>query len=219
MQGRSRHGSRHAAIAVCVVSCTFLLVTLPLHAAATASGGSAAEAPMLLRNPALGRTEICFSHGGDLWLVGRDGGEARCLPAGPGEETDPTFSPDGSLVAFIGEYEGNYETPWRTFDPAWSPDSRFLAYTRLLPNHLHAVCVYAVETGKESRISDGLSDARYAAWDPDGKHLYFTASTDAGPAAAWLDMSRFERPVTRSIYAAVLRRDLPSPAVPQSDDE
>ena len=34
-----------------------------------------------------------------------------------------------------------YETPARTLDPSWSPDSRFVAYTRLLPNHLHAVFV------------------------------------------------------------------------------
>src|SRR5690348_18199454 len=68
---------------------------------------ASSEAPLLLRKPALSRTQITFSYGGDLWVVSREGGEARRLTTGVGVETDPRFSPDGSLIAFTGEHDGN----------------------------------------------------------------------------------------------------------------
>ncbi|HEY6938297.1 MAG TPA: hypothetical protein VI424_14155, partial [Terriglobales bacterium] len=68
---------------------------------------AAADVPLLLRKPALSRSQIAFTYGGDLWVVNREGGEARRLTTGVGVETDPMFSPDGALIAFTGEYDGN----------------------------------------------------------------------------------------------------------------
>ncbi len=59
--------------------------------------------PTLFREPALSRTQIVFHYAGDLWIVGREGGQARRLTAGPGQETNPCFSPDGQWLAFTGE--------------------------------------------------------------------------------------------------------------------
>jgi len=53
------------------------------------------------------KTQIAFSYGGDLWIVDRTGGEARRLTSDIGIEIDPVFSPDGSMIAFTGEYDGN----------------------------------------------------------------------------------------------------------------
>ena len=48
---------------------------------------------------------------------------------------------------------------------------------------------------------------------------HFTASTDIGPTTNGIDMSGMNRPVTRSVYLAVLDKDLPSPLSPESDEE
>ena len=61
----------------------------------------------LLRKPAVSATQIAFSYGGDLWIVDRNGGEARRLTSDVGIEIDPVFSPDGTWIAFTGEYDGN----------------------------------------------------------------------------------------------------------------
>ena len=61
----------------------------------------------LLRHPDVSGDTIVFSYGGDLWTVGREGGEAKRLTSFQGVETDATFSPDGSMVAFSGQYDGN----------------------------------------------------------------------------------------------------------------
>jgi tricorn protease len=112
-----------------------------------------------------------------------------------------------------------YDTPYRALNPVWSPDSRWLAYTQQLRNHLHTVFVYSIEERRSRQITDGMSDAMYAAFDKNGKYLYFTASTDVGLTTGWLDLSSVNRPVTRSVYVVVLRNDLPSPLAPESDEE
>jgi len=61
----------------------------------------------LLRKPTISKTQIAFSYGGDLWIVERSGGEAHRLTSDIGIEIDPIFSPDGTWIAFTGEYDGN----------------------------------------------------------------------------------------------------------------
>ena len=112
-----------------------------------------------------------------------------------------------------------FDSPMHQFNQAWSPDSRWITYTKQLPNYLHAVFVYSLATGKATQVTDGMSDCLYPVFDRSGKYLFFTASTNTGLAAGWLDMTSEARPVTSSVYVAVLRADLPSPLAPQSDDE
>ena len=149
---------------------------------------------------------------------------------------NPMWSPDSKKVAYTDKRlsvwyvdvdkgapvqidSDVYETPELTLDPSWSPDSQWIAYTKLLANHMHAVFVYSLATGKSTQVTDGLSDTRYAVWDKNGKWLYFTASTNSGPTTAWLDMSSEGHAVTRGVYVAVLAKDLPSPLAPESDEE
>jgi tricorn protease len=101
----------------------------------------------------------------------------------------------------------------------WSPDNKWIAYTRQLSSGLHAVFVYSIDKGKSSQITDGMSDALYPAWDKNGKYLYFTASTDTALTTAGLDMSSQEHRVSRSVYVAVLSQDEKSPLAPESDEE
>jgi tricorn protease len=149
---------------------------------------------------------------------------------------EPVWSPDSKKIAYtdkrlhVGVLDldtgkhtvvdtNTYDSPVRALNPSWSPDSAWLAYTKQLRNHLRAVFLYDVKAGKTHQVTDGMSDARNAVFDKGGKYLYFTASTDAGPSSGWLDMSSFDRPVTRSVYLMVLSKDDPSPIAPQSDEE
>ncbi|MGH9449290.1 MAG: S41 family peptidase [Terriglobia bacterium] len=112
-----------------------------------------------------------------------------------------------------------YGTPLHEFDQAWSPDNRWLTYTKELPNHLRGVFVYSLVTRQTAQITDGMSDCLYPVFDANGKYLYFTASTNIGLTAGWLDMSSIAHPVTRSVYVVVLAKNVPSPLAPETGDE
>ncbi|PYX58532.1 MAG: hypothetical protein DMG73_10515 [Acidobacteria bacterium] len=86
---------------VIIFLCLFMLSLL------TAFCVAESNPPLLLRKPTVSKTQIVFNYAGDLWIVARDGGDARRLTAGTGNETDPLFSPDGTMVAFTGDYDGN----------------------------------------------------------------------------------------------------------------
>jgi tricorn protease len=109
--------------------------------------------------------------------------------------------------------------PSRSIDPVWSPDSRWIAYSRNLDNRMRAIFAYSFAEGKSYQITDGMSDAISPAFDASGKYLYFLASTNYGPNVGWLEMSSTERPIRRSIYLVVLSATEPSPLLPEAGDE
>lgn len=149
---------------------------------------------------------------------------------------NPVWSPDSKKIAYTDKRlnlwyvdldnkspvkvdSDYYDSPFHNLNPTWSPDSKWLAYTKQLKSRLHAVYFFDLSSAKSSQVSDGYSDALYADWDKGGKHLYFTASTNVGLSASWLDMSSINLPVTRNAYVIVLSKDDPSPLVPESDEE
>jgi len=112
-----------------------------------------------------------------------------------------------------------YDDPGRRFDANWSPDSRWVAYSKSLNSHLRAIFLYSVVERKAYQLTDGLSDAIAPVFDASGKYLYFLASTNYALRTGWLEMSSVDRPITRGIYLAVLSSSEPSPFLPETGDE
>jgi len=148
----------------------------------------------------------------------------------------PLWSPDSKKIAYTDKRlnlwyvdlekgmpvkvtTDRFDDPTSTMNESWSPDSKWLTYSKFLGNHLRTVFVYSLDAGKESQITDGISDARYPVFDKGGKWLLFAASTDVGLSSGWLDLSSFQHPILRNIYAAALKKGDPSPVEPQSDEE
>jgi tricorn protease len=61
----------------------------------------------LVSDPATSGSLVAFAYANDLWVAQADGSGVRRLTSHPGVESGPRFSPDGSLIAFTGRYEGN----------------------------------------------------------------------------------------------------------------
>ena len=101
----------------------------------------------------------------------------------------------------------------------WSSDSQWIAYTKVTATHFKQVFIYSVKQGKSYPVTDGLSDANSPVFDPDGKFLFFLASTDAGPVINWFDQSSHDMHMTSYIYLATLRSDIPNPFTRESDEE
>jgi tricorn protease len=167
-------------------------------------------------------------------------GEVKKFPLGDPHSFyySPKWSPDSKKIALTDKWlnlwyidvstgvktkvdTNNWDGSQTDMNPVWSPDSRWIAYTKLLPTYYHVILAYSLETGKPTQLTDGMSDAQSPGFDKNGKYLYFLASTDLGMGAGGGggNMSAIGRPVTSSAYAMVLRKDLPSPLAPESDDE
>jgi tricorn protease len=148
----------------------------------------------------------------------------------------PQWSPDGKYIAFTDtDYNllytdvttgttkkvdaERYAHPNRTLNPVWSPDSKWIAYARLNDSQFKVIKVYNVETNQSLQLTDGMADAITPVWDASGKYLYFLASTNYALNIGWLDMTSYDRPVTRALYLIVLNKDDASPLLPRSDDE
>ena len=164
-------------------------------------------------------------------------GDVKKIKVGdkPGFYTSPRWSPDSKKIAYLDSHLGLWyidvveKTPVKVDTdyfyglppdrtPAWSADSQWLAYSKKLKNHLGAIFLYSLADRKSTQVTDGMSDAKYPAFDKDGKYLYIAASTDDGPSME-ADIQSFTKPVTRSLYLIVLSKTDPSPLAPESDDE
>ena len=148
----------------------------------------------------------------------------------------PEWSPDGKKIAFTDTHytiwsvnletgtikkvdTDTYAHPNRTMNPVWSPDSRWIAYAKLLDSQFKAIYVYNTENGIGHRLTDGMADAISPVWDASGKYLWFLASTNFGLGTGWLDMSSYDVVTTRSLYIVLLGNETASPFLPESDEE
>ncbi len=147
----------------------------------------------------------------------------------------PKWSPDSKKIAFFDNRARlwmldvttgkateigapNHFSGFRR-DFAWSPDSRWLAFTHDEDNHLSVLYLDELATGKITPVTDKMADAGNPAFDRNGKYLYFTVSTNEGGVSFGLDMTTDLLRSTRTIYAGVLASDGASPLAPESDDE
>ncbi|WP_133470154.1 S41 family peptidase [Paraglaciecola marina] len=102
---------------------------------------------------------------------------------------------------------------------AWSPDSKWVAYTQQTNNMFRQLLIYSVTERKSYTVTEGIAEIRSPVWDKNGERLYFLASTDYGPKAAWLDMSTVAFNPSFQIYYALLTNKYDSPLLEKSDEE
>ncbi|MDP4221777.1 MAG: PDZ domain-containing protein [Bacteroidota bacterium] len=190
-----------------------------------------------------GKTVAYFSDASGeymLHLKSQDGkGEPKIIKlTGTGFYAFPKCSPDSKMISYVDNARNLYIIDIQTnsikkvdaddiYSPGafrdifsdWSPDSKWIVYTRLLETNFMAVYLYSVDQQKSFPVTDGLSDATEPKFDINGKYIYFFASTDAGPVVNWFDLSNQDMRMTNSIYLVTLRKDITSPFVKESDEE
>jgi len=150
-------GGRSLRLAVCAV--VLATVTATTHAQTK-----------LLRFPDIHGDTVVFSYSGDLWRASSHGGTAIRLTAHPGLELFPAFSPDGTWVAFTGQYDGDEQV---YVMPATGGVPRQLTY-------YPARGPLAPRWGYDNQVYD---------WTPDGQSVLFRSlrySTDLSDSRLFL---------------------------------
>ena len=157
---------------------------------------------------------------------------------GAGYYERATWSPDSKKIAFVdnsmslsyidlssGKVTKIASEPhfgpwglWR-LQPAWSPDSKWIAYNLGNKAAYRTVHVYNLESGISSPLTDGLSDCVDPVFDASGKYLFLLSSTDAGPVNHWFAQSNADMRLRRGGYIVVLKKSVPNPLARESDEE
>ena len=158
----------------------------------------------------------------ELVIRAADGsGTPRTIALGerPGIFSDFKWSPDGRHIAYRDDRLSMWMVDLETGRSAmagrealgtggprpadWSPDGKWLAYTKQMPNHMGAAFLYSIETGKSIQATDGRADVTDPAFDASGQYLYFLASANR-PMSTSATMAAFDHPITISAYALIL---------------
>jgi tricorn protease len=99
-----RRARRWGLISSLILCALLLSWALP---SSQASQGVDINDTKLLSQPAISANHLAFVYAGDLWVANLDGSNPRRLTTDEGVEANPAFSPDGRLIAFSAQYDGN----------------------------------------------------------------------------------------------------------------
>jgi tricorn protease len=163
------------------------LIAACLAGSAWSAGDSTAQRSGYYRYPSVHGDNVVFTSEGDLWSVGIRGGTARRLTSNSGVESMARISPDGQMVAFVGQYEGPsevYTVPlaggiperrtWNgdSIPAAWAPDGRLLVSTNRYSTLPDPKLVLLDDHGGREILP--LAEGSEAAYSSDGRTLFFT---------------------------------------------
>ena len=149
----------------------------------------------LLWQPAISKDRIAFIYAEDLWVANRDGSYPRRITASEGGESSPVFSPDGSMIAFTGQYDGNTDVfivpaaggiprrltwhPGGDFVRDFSPDGKkilFASQRNSFTNRYAQLFTVDVASGAEEQLL--VPNAFWASYSPDGNSIAYTTIPD-----------------------------------------
>ena len=166
------------------------------------------------------------------------GPEKKLTSLGAGFRYAPQWSPNSKMVAFIdqamrirvceidtGKVTGIDDSPeWishgglERFRIQWSPDSRWLTYSRPTGDANAAVFLYDTTAGKLHRATTGYTSDAQPTFDPEGKYLYYASNREFEPVYGSFDNS-WTYPNPTKLVAVPLRKDVPSPLAARNDSE
>jgi tricorn protease len=180
---------------------SFRFTLLVIASLVMLSGFVAAQtsAPLLLRNPSLSQDKIAFLYADDIWTVSRQGGEAERLTSNGHVEVGPSFSPDGTQIAYSARLDGNTDVyivaagggvprritwhPQGTAVVGWTHDSKDVLVTSSALSYRHFLklfLVHADDSGMPEPLP--LPAGSEGSFSPDGQSIAYNPITKWEPA-------------------------------------
>lgn len=148
----------------------------------------------MIAQPAISAGHIAFIYAEDLWVANTDGSQPRRLTVDEGIESDPYFSPDGSMIAFTAQYDGNTDVytipvgggvPVRlTWHPGadlvrgFTPDGQrilFASQREVFSGRYFQLYTVGLAGGPVEKLD--IPNAWTASYSPDGEFMAYTPLT------------------------------------------
>jgi tricorn protease len=148
---------------------------------------------------------------------------------------NPAWSPDSKKLVFsdrrlnlwladvekatAAKVDASVYSAQDNFSARFSPDSRFLAYSKRLKNRAGTIYIYDLIGKKSIQITDGVVHTQSPVFDQNGKYLYFLSSPNSGAGEFdWGVLNgMLSRPlVVRRVHALLLAKETLSPLLPNN---
>ena len=144
--------------------------------------------------------------------------------AGKGWLFSPVWSNDAKRIAFadltgtlyVADAESgdtkaiDQDKNWELTEYSFSPDGKWIAYTKISDNRVQEVWVQEIDTGKKATVSAGFMNDYAPTWDPKGRYLYMLSNRVVAP-----ELDEFDREFivteTAKPCAVILQKDGKSP--------
>ncbi|MGE5521543.1 MAG: S41 family peptidase [Candidatus Dadabacteria bacterium] len=125
--------------------------------------------------------------------------------------------PAGELSLIDKTTQQTYSNGLQGFEPAWSPDSKWITYAKQGANHNNAIYLYSLENKKLQQATSGFYNDGNPVFDVAGKYIYFTTDRSFNPAYSNLD-NTWIYPNTTQIAVAALNPSTPALLFPRNDE-
>jgi tricorn protease len=170
----------------------------------------------------------------ELYVYPADGKESQKQITNQGKafRYQPVWSPDSKKIA-LSDKTGSLFTvdvenaelkfvdkdEWSQMESyCWSPDSRWLAYSKRMANRNSSIMIYDTKEAKTRQVTGDYYDDTLPVFDVEGKYLFFCSDRAFTPVYGDMDATWIYAN-SGQVYAATLRKDLGSPIAPRSDEE
>ena len=102
-------------------------------------------------------------------------------------------------------------------DFAWSPDSKWIAYSDGKMSEFSQIFIYNLDSKKAEPVTDTWFNSGNPTFDKNGKYLYFTSERDFNPMYSAVEWNYAYREMSR-VYMITLQKDTPSPFLAENDE-
>jgi tricorn protease len=106
---------------------------------------------------------------------------------------------------------------WELRDFSWSPDGKWIAYTRPSRDEPSRVMLHSIEQNKDIEVTDGWHNSSQPRFSADGKYLFFVSARDFNPVGGQTEFNHVYQDMAR-IYLVTLAKETESPLKPRSDE-
>jgi len=169
----------------------------------------------------------------EIWIAPQDG-SAPATQLTTGDDTymyQPYWSPDSKKIMWadkklrlrmvdVASKKISDVATAQAFefnDYVWSPDSKWIAYTKPEVEGMNKIYLHSLESGKDVEVTDGWYPSSSPAFSEDGKYLWFVSARDYNPTFSQTEFDISYGDMSR-VYFVTLAKSVESPFKPKSDE-